>query len=141
MYNIYINLFILTVDLKSQKKYILSQEEKDINIPRIALNSINKSKIKYELSEYIRNIIPMNILGVLPQVINLHSQTLANTYKKLDLYSYSLEENNESNIESIYGCLVDYINPSNSNFHWIEFAYEIPNNYSANIFEVCQYLR
>lgn len=135
-YDIYLNLFIVSVDLKTTKKYILSCCDKDIVIPRITLQQFNKTKLKHDLSEYIRNIVPMNILGVIPQIINLHSQLLANTYKKLNKHNVE-----DSNIESVYGCLVDHINPSNTNYFWTEFAYEIPNDYSANIFEVCQYLQ
>lgn len=134
MSDIFLNLFIVTADLKTQKKYILSTTESHITIPRLRFGLFNKNHLKSQLSEYIRNIIPMNILGILPQVISLHSTVLASTYKKLNLYD-------DSSIECIYGCLVDHINPSQPDYYWIEFMYEIPNDYSANIFEVCQYLQ
>jgi hypothetical protein len=138
MYNIYLNLFIITVDLQSTKKYILSKQEKDISIPRLPLENFNKSKVKIQLSEYIRNIVPMNILGIMPQIISMHSQILEDTYKGIKLYA---DQDYDSNIECVYGCLVDYIKPVSADYHWIEFSYEIPNSYSANIFEVCQYLQ
>jgi len=136
MYNIHINLIIVTVDLKTTKKYILSKKSDDIVIPRISIDTLNRGKLKLELSEYIRSIIPMNILGIIPQIISLHSQLLTNTYKKLNLYNLE-----ETNIESVYGCLVDHITPIKSDYHWVEFSYNIPNDYSSNIFEVCQYLQ
>lgn len=130
-----LNLFIVSVDLKTAKKYILSTCKDDICIPQIPISSFDKNKLKIDLSEYIRNIIPMHILGVLPQIISLHSPNLAAIYKKLRPSEY-----NDENIECIYGCLVDYILPAKEDFYWIEFNYHIPNDYSSNIFEVCQNL-
>lgn len=137
MYNIYINLFIVTVDLKTEKRYILSSNKDQFTIPRFTIDKFNIYRLNSCLAEFIRNIVPMHILGVLPQVISIHSPILANTYKKLELY-----ENNQNNdLETIYGCLVDHIPLADTSYHWVEFSYEIPNDYSANIFEVCQYLR
>jgi hypothetical protein len=136
MYNVYINLFVVSVNLQSRKKYILSKNSNEIEIPRILCKSDFKPKIKPYLSEFIRNIVPMNILGIIPQIITLHSQMLSNTYNRTKLYDSVPED-----IECVYGCLVDNIDIVDKNYHWIEFSYEIPNDYSANIFEVCQYLQ
>lgn len=137
MFDIAINLFIISVDTKANKKYILSQDKDSISIPRLNMKDLDKDKIKPHLTEYIRNIVPMHILGIIPQIISLHSSSLATTYKKLSLIK---ENYSESQIESVYGCLTDYIPTASENFHWIEFRYEVPNDYSANIFEVCQNL-
>lgn len=135
MNNIYVNLFIVSVDVKTEKKFILSSCENDICIPQILLTDENKNNLKTILSEYIRSIIPMHILGVIPQIINLHSSALAATYKKKNLNT------NDSDIQSVYGCLTDYLKPAQEGFYWTEFNFELPNDYSANIFEVCQNLR
>lgn len=135
MYNINLNLFIVSVDIKTEKRYILSTCKDDICIPQIPLPVLSKDRIKIFLSEYIRCIIPMHILGISPQIISLHSSNLVNTYKKRGL------EINENDIQTIYGCLTDYIQPVKEDFFWVEFNYQLPNDYSSNIFEVCQSLR
>lgn len=121
--------------MRTEKKYILSTCENDICIPQMLLTNDNKDKLKILLSEYIRSIIPMHILGIIPQVISLHSSSLASTYQKKNI------NNNLDDIQSVYGCLTDYIAPAKEGFFWIEFNFELPNDYSANIFEVCQNLR
>lgn len=135
MNNIYLNLFIVSVNIKTEKRYILSTCEDNICIPQIPLSDLNKDKIKIVLSEYIRSIIPMHILGILPQIISLHSPNLTNTYKKQG------KKNHADDIQSVYGCLTDHIPPAKEGFFWIEFNYELPNDFSSNIFEVCQNLR
>lgn len=130
-----LNLFIISVDIKKERRYILSTCEEEICIPQILMSSLDKNKLKIDLSEYIRNIIPMHILGIVPQIITLHSPNLSTVYKKLNPERY-----NTNLVECIYGCLVDYIKPAKDNFYWIEFNYHIPNSYSSNIFEVCQNL-
>lgn len=135
MNNLYINLFIISVDIKTEKKYILSQCAEEICIPQILLDNTNKQRIKNFLAEYIRSIIPMHILAILPQVITLHSSNLTNVYKKLN------KPYDESDVHSIYGCLTDPLEPVKEGYYWIEFNYELPNDYSSNIFEVCQNLK
>jgi hypothetical protein len=135
MYNIYLNLFIVSVDMHTEKKYILSSSADSIKPILIQLNNDNRYKIKSYLANFIRNIIPMNIMGILPQIINLHSEILVNSYKK------SGAEIDNNGIYTVYGCLVDYMKPVDSNYHWLEFVFEIPNDFSPNIFEVCQYLQ
>lgn len=135
MNNIYLNLFIVSVDIKTEKRYILSTCENDICIPQIPLKDISKDRIKIVLSEYIRSIIPMHILGILPQIISLHSTNLTHTYKK---QGKIIDDND---IQCIYGCLTDHITPAKEGFFWVEFNYELPNDFSSNIFEVCQNLR
>ena len=130
-----LNLFIVSVNLKKEKRYILSTCKDEICIPQVPMESLDKDKLKIDLSEYIRRIIPMHILGIIPQVITLHSPNLSAAYKKKNPEQYD-----PSNIECIYGCLVDHINPAKEDFFWIEFSYHIPNDYSSNIFEVCQNL-
>lgn len=135
MSNIYINLFIISVDIRTEKRYVLSTCENEICIPQILLDNINKNRIKNFLSEYIRSIIPMHILAILPQIITLHSLNLANVYKKIN------KNFDDSDVQVVYGCLTDPLPPSKEGFHWIEFNYELPNDYSSNIFEVCQNLQ
>lgn len=135
MYNIKINLFIISVDLKTGKRYLLSESDQDISIPRLDFGNLPKDKLKPALVDYIRNIVPMHIFAIIPQIISLHSASLAKVYKSLNTDEYK-----ESDIECVYGCLTDHIPPASDKFHWIEFNYEIPNDYSAPIFEVCQNL-
>lgn len=135
MNNLYINLFIISVDIKTEKKYILSECSEQICIPQILLDNANKQRIKNFLTEYIRSIIPMHTLAILPQIITLHSSNLVNVYKKLN------KEFTDSDIQTIYGCLTDPIEPVKEGYYWIEFNYELPNDYSSNIFEVCQNLK
>lgn len=135
MYNIFLNLFIVSVDIKTEKRYILSTCEQNICIPQIELKDLNKDRLKIVLSEYIRSIIPMHILGILPQIISLHSPNLVSAYKKIG----KIIEDND--LQSVYGCLTDYITPAKDGFFWVEFNYELPNDFSSNIFEVCQNLR
>lgn len=135
MNNIHINLFVISVDIRSEKRYILSECENEICIPQILLDNTNKVKIKNFLAEYIRSIIPMHILAILPQIISLHSSNLSNVYKKLN------KEFDESDVQVIYGCLTDPLKPAKEGFYWIEFNYELPNDYSSSIFEVCQNLQ
>jgi hypothetical protein len=134
MNDLYLNLIIVSVDLKTEKRYVLSKCKEDICIPQLNLKDIDKNRLKIILSEYIRSIIPMHILGILPQIITLHSPNLASVYKKLN------KEFDSTDIQVVYGCLTDYISPNKEDFYWVEFNYEIPNDYSSNIFEVCQTL-
>lgn len=135
MYNIYLNLFVVSVDMNTEKKYILSTESNNIRPINIVLNKENKYKIKSYLANFIRDIIPMNIMGILPQIITLHSDILIASYKKAEM---PIDENG---VYVVYGCLVDHLKPIKENYHWLEFAFEIPNDFSPNIFEVCQYLQ
>lgn len=132
MYNIYLNLFIVSVDMNTEKKYILSTDPKSIRPLVIDLNNEIKYKVKSYLANFIRDIIPMNIMGILPQIINLHSDMLTSSYKKANL---PIDENG---VYVVYGCLVDHLRPIKDQYHWLEFAFEIPNDFSPNIFEVCQ---
>jgi hypothetical protein len=135
MNDIYLNMFIISVDIKTEKQYILSECPDEICIPQILLDNTNKHRIKNFLAEYIRSIIPMHILAILPQIITMHSTNLANIYKKLN------KPYDDSDLQTVYGCLTDPLNPVKDGFYWIEFNYEFPNDYSSNIFEVCQYLK
>lgn len=135
MHKIYLNLFIVTVDIHTEKKYILSSDKQYIRPIVIELNQENKHRIKSHLSNFIREIIPMNIMGIIPQIISLHSDILVNSYKKINI------DTDENGVYVVYGCLVDYLKPIKDDYHWLEFAFEIPNDFSPNIFEVCQYLQ
>jgi len=135
VYNIYVNLFIVSVDMNTEKKYILSTEPDNIRPVVIDLNNENRFRIKSYLANFIRSIIPMNIMGIIPQIINLHSDILLSSYKKAGL---TIDENG---VYVVYGCLVDNLKPIDENYHWLEFAFEIPNDFSPNIFEVCQNLQ
>lgn len=135
MYNIYLNLFIISVDMHTEKKYILSPEPDNITPVVIGLNAENRYKIKSYLANFIREIIPMNIMGIIPQIINLHSDILLSSYKKAGVSA------DENGVYVVYGCLVDHLKPIKENYHWLEFAFEIPNDFSPNIFEVCQNLQ
>jgi hypothetical protein len=135
VYNIYLTLFVVSVDMNTEKKYVLSTDSTDIRPIIIKLNNDNKHRIKANLANFIRDIIPMNIMGILPQIINLHSDILVNSYKKANLPI------DEDGVYVVYGCLVDNLSPIKDGYHWLEFAYEIPNDFSPNIFEVCQHLQ
>lgn len=121
--------------MNTEKKYILSTESNNIRPISIKLDKENRYKIKSYLANFIRDIIPMNIMGILPQIINLHSDILMSAYKKAEL---PIDDNG---VYVVYGCLVDHLSPIKDNYHWLEFAYEIPNDFSPNIFEVCQNLQ
>lgn len=121
--------------MHTEKKYILSTEPNNIRPVIIGLNTENRYKIKSYLANFIRNIIPMNIMGIIPQIINLHSDILLSSYKKAGM---TIDENG---VYVVYGCLVDHLKPIKDGFHWLEFAFEIPNDFSPNIFEVCQNLQ
>ena len=135
MHNIYLNLFIVSVDMKTEKKYILSADSTDIRPIKIILDQNNKHKIKAYLANFIRDIIPMNIMGIIPQIITLHSDILYDSYKKAGV------DVDPDGVYTIYGCLVDNIRPIQDNYYWLEFMFDIPNDFSPNIFEVCQYLQ
>lgn len=121
--------------MKTEKKYILSADSTDIRPIKIILDQNNKHKIKAYLANFIRDIIPMNIMGIIPQIITLHSDILYDSYKKAGVAV------DPDGVYTIYGCLVDNIRPIQDNYYWLEFMFDIPNDFSPNIFEVCQYLQ
>ena len=135
MYNIYLTLFIVSVDMNTEKKYVLSTQKDNIRPVVIKLDNSMIHRTKANLANFIREIIPMNIVGILPQIISLHSDILVNSYKKAELPV------DDAGVYAVYGCLVDHLEPIKEGYHWLEFAFEIPNDFSPNIFEVCQYLQ
>lgn len=134
MYNIKIHLFVVCADVETGRKYILSQEKDDILPPVLELDDNLRKKIKENISEYVRNIVPVHTLAVNAQIISIDSPFIPVAYSKKNR---TLEQND---VNTVCGILAEYIPLINDDFHWIEFNYEIPNNFSPNIFEVCQSL-
>lgn len=134
MYNIQIHLIVVCADLNTGKKYILSSKKDEILPLTMTLNKDNINHLEEKMSEYIRNIVPIHTLSVRPQIISLNSKHIVSSYKRAN------ENLLEDAIHPVYGILAEYIPLIDDNFHWVEFHYEIENNFSLAIFEVCQSL-
>lgn len=133
-YNVILHLIIVCVDVRSGRKYIISKKEKDILPPYLILDEDNRKNLKEHISTFVRHIVPIHTLAVMPQIISLDSPTMAASYKRANV------ELPENSINSVYGVLAEHIPLIDDNFHWVEFSYEIENNFSLSIFEVCQSL-
>lgn len=127
LFNININLVILSVNMTLNKRYILSLSKNEIILPRIINANKNKTlNINQTIIEYLQSLkVADNHLLLMPQIISIDSK-------------YINEDTNTLNC--IFGLLVDY-NPSIIDSYWYEFEYAIPNKYSGLIIEVAQKLQ
>lgn len=133
-YSIQIHIIVVCADIETGRKYIISKNKDEILPPYITLDDNNRKNLKENISEYVRHIVPIHTLAAMPQLVNLDSYNIVSSYSRANL------ELPEDSIHSVYGVLAEYIPLIDDNFHWVEFSYEIENNFSLAIFEVCQSL-
>lgn len=116
---------ILATNIKRSKQYILSLNEKEIDLPFMILESDNLEKLDSDIIENVQKLVFTNELELMPQLINLHSRFIEET---------------PGQINAVYGFIINQTDNIN-NSHWIEYDYLTQNKYSNLIFETTQKLK
>lgn len=120
-----IHFVILATNTKRNKQYILSLNEKEIDLPFMILESNNLEKLDSDIIEAAQRLVFTNELELMPQLINLHSRFI---------------EEVPGQINTVYGFIIDQTDNIN-NSYWIEYDYLTQNKYSNLIFETTQKLK
>lgn len=118
-------LVILSTNISHNKKYILSTNKDNIELPYVYLESQHLDNLEKNIITKAQEFVFTNELELLPQLINLHSSFI-------DLV--------KGELNVVYGFVINKIDNIN-NSYWIEFDYFTPNKYSNLIFETIQKLK
>ena len=92
--------------------------------PSFDLSQSHLDNIEYEIIQFLKNLVFVNDLELLPQLININSKVLS-------------EENNTLNI--IYASIINHTKNIN-NSYWLAFDILKEQTYSQLIFETIQKL-
>lgn len=116
---------ILATEIKTNKQYVLSINEKEMQLPFIYLEQSYLEKLDSIIIESVQKLVFANEMELMPQLISLHNRFIEET-------------NNE--INCVYGFVINKTDNIN-NSSWISFDYLNPNKYSNLIFETIQKLK
>lgn len=120
-------LVLISADIENGRQYILSTEKDLLEIPSLNLKKENTANIEEYLISYMKDLIFVNDLELIPQIISINNK---NTTKK------------SSEVCIVYGFVVGFTNNINtSKVHWHEFSYENYTQYSDMIVEVIRKLK
>lgn len=120
-----IHCVILSTDIPQNKKYILSLNPNEIVLPSIECTKNNIQDILKTIIEYIKNIIIVSDMEMIPQLISINEVLLPNK--------------NAESLDIIYGFIVSF-SPSLNNSFWIEFDHINTNKFTPLIIKVIQNL-
>jgi len=118
-------LIILSISHDNLKQYILLN--KNMDIPNFLLESNNISGLEKYIHNQATNIVFSDPIELIPQLISFNSSNIKN--------------NNETELNLIYGFIMDHTDKIHDSVLWDEFHYASPHKYSDIIFEVSQKLR
>jgi hypothetical protein len=124
MFNVKINCIIFSTNINLNERYILSLDSTKIVFPSFDLSQNHLDNIEYEIIKFLKNLVFVNDLELLPQLININSKVLS-------------EENNTLNI--IYASIINHTKNIN-NSYWLTFDILKEQTYSPLIFEAIQKL-
>ena len=119
MFNVKINCIIFSTNINLNERYILSLDSTKLVFPSFDLSQSHLDNIEYEIIQFLKNLVFVNDLELLPQLININSKVLS-------------EENNTLNI-------INHTKNIN-NSYWLAFDILKEQTYSQLIFETIQKL-
>lgn len=123
--NVNINCVVLSTDIPQNKKYILSLDRDKIVLPTIQCTTSNIENLSQTITQYLRDIILVSEMEMLPQLISANEPLLPNK--------------NLESMDIVYGFLVSF-SPNLNNSFWVEFDHITPNAYTPLIIKVIQNL-
>jgi len=127
-FSIKIHCVVIGTDLRNNKQYLLSLDEKETVFPSFFLDNTNKSNIEESVVDFLKQYVGVSELELMPQLISLNYTDLSSNNKK------------KNQINTVYSSLVNQ-NSSINNAYWVEFDFLNPNKYINLIFEVIQKLK
>jgi hypothetical protein len=116
---------VFSTNINLNKRFVLSLEENTIKLPSFELSTQDLDNIEHKIMDYLKSILFVNDLELLPQLININSKILSKDHSHLNI---------------IYGFIVSHTNSLN-NSHWVEFELLQEQTYSPLLFEVMQKLK
>jgi hypothetical protein len=125
LFSITINCVVFSTNINLNKRFVLSLEENTIKLPSFELSTQDLDNIEHKIMDYLKSILFVNDLELLPQLININSKILSKDHSHLNI---------------IYGFIVSHTNSLN-NSHWVEFELLQEQTYSPLLFEVMQKLK
>lgn len=129
MFNINIHCVIFGVNIKLNKKCILSSNKEDIEFPKLNLQPIHINDINNSIIKFLKQFIFINELELIPQIITINNNLLKST------------TNIEDEINIVYGFIIDYKSSiDTNNVNWMDFDILKEHKYSTVIFETMQKL-
>lgn len=122
-FEVKINLVVLSTDLPTNKKYILSLSPDEIILPTLSPSKKDTININKYVIDYLQSLkVSSHNIILVPQIISLDSKYI---------------DSNMETLNPVFGFVVDYF-PNIIDSYWNEFDYTIPNKYSNLIVEVVQ---
>ncbi|NBX98207.1 hypothetical protein EBQ81_05095 [bacterium] len=122
-FEVKINLVVLSTDLPTNKKYILSLSPDEIILPTLSPSKKDTININKYVIDYLQSLkVSSHNIILVPQIISIDSKYI---------------DSNMETLNPVFGFVVDYF-PNIIDSYWNEFDYTIPNKYSNLIVEVVQ---
>jgi len=122
-FEVKINLVVLSTDLPTNKKYILSLSPDEIILPTLSPSKKDTININKYVIDYLQSLkVSSHNIILVPQIISIDSKYI---------------DSNTETLNPVFGFVVDYF-PNIIDSYWNEFDYTIPNKYSNLIVEVVQ---
>ncbi len=122
-FEVKINLVVLSTDLPTNKKYILSLSPDEIILSILSPSKKDTININKYVIDYLQSLkVSSHNIILVPQIISLDSKYI---------------DSNMETLNPVFGFVVDYF-PNIVDSYWNEFDYTIPNKYSNLIVEVVQ---
>lgn len=125
MFDVYINCVLFSTNINLNKRYVLSIEKDSIILPSFLITQDNIQNIDHSIIEFLKQLVFVNDLELLPQLININTKVISDNINRLDI---------------IYGFIINHTGNIN-NCHWVEFDLLQEQQYSQLLFEVIQKLR
>lgn len=120
-------LVLISADIANSKQYVLSTQKDALEIPNLNLKKDNIDNIEQHLISYMRDLIFVSDLELIPQIISINNKNV---------------KKNSSEVCVVYGFVVGFTNSINTpKAHWFEFSYEDYTQYSDMIVEVIRKLK
>lgn len=121
------NILLLTNKMDINETYVLSENKKEIILPKIMVDDTNKNNLISILNNKILTILSVNELELIPQITSHH---------------YIFEKNEDSNkINIIFSYLVSYCNIIDKEYSWFKFHWATPNKLNDLLYQTIQLLR
>lgn len=124
-FDVKINCVVFSTNINMNKRYVLSMDTENIVFPSFDLTLEHLENTEYTIIQFLKNLVLVNDLELLPQLININSKSLSSNTTELNI---------------VYGFIVSHTHNIN-NAHWIEFELLKEQKYSPLLFEVMQKLK
>lgn len=116
---------VLSTDLSKNKKYVLSLDNEAIKLPTLECSNENIAQLDSEVIKYLKDMVCVNELEMLPQIICINDKFIPNMEK--------------DTVYIVYGFVLT-LTSSLNNVFWKEFDFLQPNEHSNLILKVVQNL-